>query len=114
MAITGMHAILYSAKDEATRKFFTEILGFPSVDAGRGWLIFKAPPAEIAIHPTEGDGHHELYLMCDDIDQTIADLSAKGVETRPITEARWGRTTAIVLPSGEELGLYQPKHPTAI
>lgn len=117
MAIIGMHAIMYSKKDEATRKFFSEILGFPSVDAGRGWLIFQAPPAEIAMHPidpsTEAE-RHELYLMCDDVETTIAELNAKGVETGPITEARWGRLTHLVLPSGEKLGLYQPKHPTAI
>lgn len=114
MAITGMHAIMYSKKDDATRKFFRDVLGFPSVDAGRGWLIFEAPPSEIAIHPTEGEEHHELFLMCDDLDATIADLKAKGVETSPIQERPYGRVTSIALPSGELLGLYQPTHPLAI
>jgi len=114
MAIIGLHAIMYTKKDEATRRFFADVLGFPSVDAGRGWLIFQAPPAEIAMHPADDEEHHELYLMCDDIDATIADLNAKGVVTGGITEARWGRLTHIVLPSGEKFGLYQPKHPTAI
>jgi hypothetical protein len=114
MAITGVHAILYSKKDEATRKFFTDVLGLPSVDAGRGWLIFKAPPAELAVHPADEDDRHELYLMCDDLDQTIAELKAKGVQTTAISEQRWGRLTNIVLPGGGELGLYQPKHPLAI
>ena len=114
MAIIGMHALMYSKDDEATRDFFRDILGFPSVDAGRGWLIFAAPPAEIAIHPTDGGEHHELYFMCDDIEQTIADLHAKGVDATPILEERWGRVTHITLPSGEKLGIYQPKHPTAI
>jgi predicted enzyme related to lactoylglutathione lyase len=114
MAIIGLHAIMYTKQDEATRKFFADILGFPSVDAGRGWRIFQAPPAEIAMHPTDDEEHHELYLMCDDLEKTIAELNAKGVVTRGITEAPWGRLTNIVLPSGEELGLYQPKHPTAI
>jgi predicted enzyme related to lactoylglutathione lyase len=114
MAIIGLHAIMYSTEDEATRAFFRDVLGLSFVDAGHGWLIFKAPPAEIAVHPAEEDGRHELYLMCDDLDATIAELNAKGVTTRGIQEQRWGRLTHIVLPSGEELGLYQPKHPMAI
>src|SRR3954465_11393925 len=114
MAIIGLHAIMYSKKDDATRNFFKDLLGFPSVDAGRGWLIFQAPPAELAVHPTEGDEHHELYLMCDNIDTTIAELNQKGVETTPIHEERWGRLTHLTLPSGEQFGLYQPKHPMAI
>src|SRR5436305_1805443 len=79
MTIIGMHALIYSKKDEATRQFFRDVLGFPAVDAGRGWLIFAAPPTELAIHPTEGEEYHELYLMCDDIDLTIADLRKKGL-----------------------------------
>jgi len=114
MAIIGLHAILYSKKDEATRTFFKDVLGWSSVDAGRGWLIFQAPPAEIAVHPSDGEEFHELYLMCDDLDRTIAELKAKGVETTAVREERWGRLTHIVLPSGDELGLYQPKHPMAI
>lgn len=113
MAITGMHALMYSNKDAETRAFFKDVLGFPAADAGHGWLIFKAPPAELAVHPTEGKEYHELYLMCDDIDATIADLNKKGVETGAIHEQRWGRSSSIKLPSGEELGLYEPKHPTA-
>ena len=114
MAITGLHAILYSSKDDATRTFFKDVLGLPFVDAGHGWLIFAAPPAEIAVHPADEGGRHELYLMCDDIEQTIADLNAKGVRTTAISEQRWGRLTQLTLPSGESLGLYEPKHPTAI
>ena len=114
MAITGLHAILYSTKDDATRKFFKDVLGWPSVDAGRGWLIFKAPPAEVAVHPADEDGKHELFLMCDDLDATVRDLHAKGVKTGSVSEQPWGRLTHIVLPSGEELGLYEPKHPKAI
>src|SRR4051812_4424994 len=98
MAIIGMHAIVYSKKDEATRKFFTEVLGFPSVDAGRGWLIFEAPPSEIAIHPAEDTEHHELYLMCDDIEKTVAELKAKGLKIPAIREQPWGRLTQIPLP----------------
>ena len=114
MAIIGLHAILYSKKDDATRKFFRDVLGWPSVDAGRGWLIFQTPPAELAVHPSEHEEFHELYLMCDDLDAAIEDLTAKGIATRPVSEQPWGRLTHIVLPSGEELGLYQPKHPMAI
>jgi predicted enzyme related to lactoylglutathione lyase len=114
MAITGLHAILYASHDEATRAFFRDVLGWPSVDAGRGWLIFKTPPAEIAVHPAEENGRHELYLMCDNLDATIADLAAKGVATKEISEQRWGRLTHIVLPGGGELGLYEPRHPKAI
>ena len=114
MAITGLHAILYSTKDDATRTFFKDVLKLPCVDAGHGWLIFKAPPAEIAVHPADEDGRHELYLMCDDLEATIADLNAQGVKTGPIQEQRWGRLTSLTLPSGEQLGMYQPKHPTAI
>jgi predicted enzyme related to lactoylglutathione lyase len=114
MAIIGLHAIVYSTKHDATRAFFKDVLGLPSVDAGRGWLIFQAPPAEIAVHPSEEHGHHELFLMCDDIDATVAELKAKGVETRAIKDQPWGRLAQIVLPSGEELGVYEPKHPLAI
>ena len=114
MAIIGLHAILYSKKDDATRTFFKDVLGMPSVDAGRGWLIFEAPPAELAVHPTDNEEFHELYLMCDDIEKTVAELKAKGVQTKGITDQPWGRLTHIVMPSGDELGLYQPKHPMAI
>ena len=95
------------------RAFLTDVLGLPSVDAGHGWLIFALPPAEVAAHPTDGDGRHELYLMCDDIHATVAELRAKGVDfIRPIAEERWGSVTAIALPGGGELGLYEPKHPS--
>jgi catechol 2,3-dioxygenase-like lactoylglutathione lyase family enzyme len=112
--INGAHALVYSNDADAVRDFFRDALGFPHVDAGRGWLIFALPPAEVAVHPTEGAGHHELYLMCDDIEATMADLKGKGVEfARPVVEERWGRVTAIRLPGGGELGLYEPKHPVA-
>jgi catechol 2,3-dioxygenase-like lactoylglutathione lyase family enzyme len=114
VAIIGMHALIYSKKDEATRRFFRDVLGFPAVDAGHGWLIFAAPPTELAIHPAEDEEYHELYLMCDDIDATVADLRKKGLAVRDIQEQPWGRLTQIPLPSGEELGIYEPRHPTAI
>jgi hypothetical protein len=114
MAIIGMHALMYSKKDRETREFLRDVLGFSSVDAGRGWLIFTAPPAELAVHPTEGEEYQELYLMCDDLESTAADLRTKGVEIGEIHEQPWGRVTTIPLPSGASFGLYQPKHPLAI
>src|SRR5262245_32275311 len=111
MSIIGMHALIYSNKDDETRKFFRDVLGFPFVDVGRGWLIFAAPPSELAVHPAEGREFQELYLMCDDIDATIAELNGKGVKTSAIVEQPWGRVTQISLPSGQELGMYQPRHP---
>jgi len=111
--ITGAHAIIYSQDADGVRAFLTDVLGLPSVDAGHGWLIFALPPAEVAAHPTDGKGRHELYLVCDDIHATVAELRAKGVDfIRPIAEERWGSVTAISLPGGGELGLYEPKHPS--
>jgi predicted enzyme related to lactoylglutathione lyase len=111
--ITGAHSIIYTSDPAGVRSFFGEVLELPSVDAGHGWLIFALPPGELAAHPTEGAGRHELYLMCDDIHATVTELRAKGVElTRPIAEERWGLVTALSLPGGGELGLYEPRHPT--
>lgn len=114
MAIIGMHALMYSKKDQATREFFRDVLGFPAVDAGHGWLIFAMPPTELAVHPADGEEYHELYLMCDDIEATVAELRAKGLAIGAIEERPWGRITQIPLPSGDELGMYEPRHPTAI
>ena len=112
--ITGAHAILYSADAEADRAFLRDVLEFPHVDAGHGWLIFALPPSEVAIHPDEeGGGAHELYLTCDDLKATIKTLKAKKVKCGEVTEQRWGTLTHIQLPSGGKLGLYQPKHPLA-
>jgi len=115
--ITGAHAIIFSHDAEAVRAFFRDKLGFGSVDAGGGWLIFALPPAELGVHPIEPaeTGHHELYLMCDDIERTVNDLMAKGVEfPKPIQDTRFGRLTAFKIPGGTEIALYQPSHPTAI
>lgn len=115
--ITGIHALLYSKDADATRALVRDVLGFSSVDAGHGWLIFALPPAELGIHPEEegGEGRSELYLMCDNIESTISDLRKKGVEiARPVSDQGWGRVTAIRLPGGGELGLYEPRHPTVL
>jgi catechol 2,3-dioxygenase-like lactoylglutathione lyase family enzyme len=110
--ITGAHAIVYSRDADADRAFFRDVLGFPSVDAGGGWLIFALPPAELAAHPADAGGRHELYLMCDEIESTVADLQAKGVEfTAPVSDEGFGLLTSLKLPGGGELGLYEPRHP---
>ena len=111
--ITGAHAILYSADAEADRTFLRDLLGTRTVDAGGGWLILALPPAEIAVHPTEGPPRHELYLMCDDVETTVADLAGRGVTTDAVTDQGWGLLTTISLPGGGALGLYEPRHPLA-
>ncbi len=112
--INAAHIIIYSSNAEADRVFIRDVLGFAGVDAGDGWLIFKLPPAEIAVHPTNGLDKHEFYLMCDDIEKTITELTAKGITiSEPISEQRWGRLISIKLPSGADLSIYQPRHPTA-
>jgi len=109
--ITGLHAIVFSPEAEKVRAFFAEVLKLPSVDAGGGWPIFAAPPAEIAVHP--GAGGHQLFLMCDDIHATLAELAAKGVEVASeVTGQGWGQLAAIRLPDGTELSIYQPAHPS--
>jgi catechol 2,3-dioxygenase-like lactoylglutathione lyase family enzyme len=111
--ISGVHVIIFSREADAVRAFLRDVLEFPSVDAGEGWPVFALPPAELAAHPTDGAGHHELYLMCDDIETAIGELERKGVEiSRPISDERWGRLTAIRMPDGSELRLHQPNHPT--
>ncbi|MEP7235973.1 MAG: extradiol dioxygenase [Ignavibacteriota bacterium] len=111
--INGAHTIIYSKDAEADRKFFTDILQFPSVDVGGGWLIFKLPPGEAAFHPDEDNDRHELYFMCDDVKSEIETLGKSGVKCSEIQEERWGSLTSIMLPGGGKIGLYQPKHPTA-
>ena len=120
--INGAHFLIYSKDPDADRAFFRDVLKFRSVDAGHGWLIFALPPSELAVHPgdfAEKHAGHEvqgcvLYLMCTDLNATLKELVAKGVQATEIEEAPWGSKTTIRLPSGGEIGLYQPKHPTAI
>ncbi|CAN5756637.1 hypothetical protein BH23ACT10_BH23ACT10_30730 [soil metagenome] len=112
--INGSHVIIYSRDAEADRAFIRDVLGFDGIDAGGGWMIFKLPPAEIAVHPTDGEATHEFYLMCDDIAALIENVTAKGVEiSRPVSDEGWGLLAAIRLPSGAEQPIYQPRHPVA-
>lgn len=120
--INGSHVLFYTVNPEADRAFFRDVLEFSSVDVGGGWLIFKLPPAEAAFHPADGNlqthgGRHllgaVLYLMCDDLEATIKSLRAKNVTCSGVEEEPWGIKTTIALPSGGEVGLYQPKHQTA-
>ena len=108
--IHGAHVIIYSKDAEADRAFFRDVLKYESADAGYGWLIFALPPAEVAVHPSETNDVHELYLMCDDVQAFIAEMQKKKVKCAPIEEQRWGSITRLTLPGGGKLGVYQPKH----
>lgn len=113
--IGGVHALIYAEDAEATRAFLRDVLGWRSVDNGEGWLIFALPPAELGIHPGPGwgqeIGHHELLLMCDDIERTVEELEEKGVEfVSPVADEGWGLSTRFKIPGGGEMGLYEPKH----
>jgi catechol 2,3-dioxygenase-like lactoylglutathione lyase family enzyme len=127
--INGAHVVLYTTDPEADRAFFRDVLDFPYVDAGHGWLIFALPPAEAAFHDFEKEGiekddaeprdlpekaRHELYLMCDDLSATLRDLQShpksKQVAVSAVNEQRWGSLATLTLPSGSKLGIYQPKH----
>ena len=112
-AINGVHALVFSKDAPALRGFFRDALGFASVDAGDGWLIFALPPAELGIHPAD-ETRHEIYLMCDDIAAASAALRAKGIEVSEPAQAGFGVVVSINTPDGAELSLYQPHHPTAI
>ena len=122
--INGAHVLMYSENPEADRAFFRDILKFPSVDVGGGWLIFALPASEAAFHPTDGETRQThsgrrllsavLYLMCKDLRAEIKRLAGKNVQCTEVSEERWGIKTTIKLPSGGEIGLYQPKHKTAL
>lgn len=113
--ITGAHAIVFTRDAEADRAFFRDVLEFRSVDAGDGWLIFALPPAELAAHPTDGEARHELYLMCDDIHVTVDKLRDKGVNiVEDISDQGFGLMSALGLPGGGTLALYEPRHPSPL
>jgi len=109
--ISGAHVVLHSRDAEADRAFLRDVLGLGHVDAGHGWLIFALPPSEIAVHPAATGGSESLYLMCDDLDATVAALAERGIACEGLETPRWGRVTRIGLPGGGTVGLYQPNHP---
>ncbi len=108
--INGAHIVIYTKDAEADRAFFRDVLKFPSVDAGHGWLIFAMPPAEAAFHDSEKNGPHEFYLMCDDLAATLKDLKSKNVKVSDVSEQRWGKLASFTLPGGGKVGIYQPTH----
>lgn len=108
--INGAHVILYTRDADADRAFVQDVLGFPHVDVGHGWLIFALPPAEVAMHPASGKPSHELYLMTDDIKAFASAMKKKKVACSAVHEERWGSLVSVTLPSGAKLGVYQPKH----
>jgi hypothetical protein len=112
--ITSIHAILYSKHADEVRAFLNDVLALPSVDAGEGWPIFAAPPTELAVHPSDDEAMSaELYLMCDDVTKTVADLAARGITTTmPVADRGWGLVTELRLPGGDTIGLYEPRHPS--
>ena len=108
--INGAHIIINSANPEADRAFLRQVLGLPHVDAGHGWLIFGLPPAEVAVHPSDENGEHQLYLMCDDVEGLIREMNERDVECEQVRDLRWGLLTQLTLPGGGKLGIYQPRH----
>jgi catechol 2,3-dioxygenase-like lactoylglutathione lyase family enzyme len=112
--IRAAHVILYSTNAEADRAFFRDVLEYPFVDAGHDWLIFALPPAELAIHPADGGGAHELYLTCDDLAAFIAQMSEHGLTCSDPHTERWGRITDLTLPGGGTIGVYEPTHPSPL
>jgi hypothetical protein len=108
--LTGAHAIIYSNRPEADRAFLRDVLELPHVDVGHGWLIFALPPAEVAIHPTDGPPSHELYLMVDDVAGFVSAMTARGIACSAPRDVRWGVVTQLTLPGGGTLGVYQPRH----
>lgn len=108
--ITGAHSIIYSTNPDADRAFLRDVLRFPNVDVGGGWLIFGLPPAEVAVHPSDKNDVHEFYLMCDDIEALVAEMKKRSIASSPVQNLGWGLLTQITLPGGGRLGIYQPRH----
>ena len=108
--ITGAHSIMYSSDAKADVEFFKNVLKFKNVDVGHGWLIFGLPPSEIAVHPSDENGHYEFYLLCDNIQAFIEEMSGKGISCSPVETQRWGSITRLTLPGGGKLGVHEPKH----
>ncbi len=112
--ITAMHAMIFSKHAEKVRKFLGDVLELKSIDAGDGWLIYAAPPTELAVHPTDEEPEHEFYLVCDDIGKTVAKLAERGIKSAPVEDRGWGSVTTLELADGESIGLYEPRHPSPL
>jgi hypothetical protein len=112
--INGAHVVVHSKDPEADRAFFRDVLQFPCVDAGHGWLIFAMPPLEAAFHDSEKNDRHELFLMCDDLAVTLRELKSRQVKVSETSEQPWGKLATLVLPGGGKLGIYQPNHPSPL
>lgn len=112
--IRGAHVILYSKNAVADREFFRDILHYPFVDAGHDWLIFALPPAELAVHPADESGSQELFLMCDNVEEFMAEMAEHGIGCSPVQAERWGLITHLTLPGGGKLGVYEPRHPSPL
>jgi catechol 2,3-dioxygenase-like lactoylglutathione lyase family enzyme len=112
--IYGAHVVIHTKNPDADRAFFRDVLKFPAVDAGHGWLIFALPPAEAAFHDSDGDDRHELYLMCDDISAALKDLNAKRIQVSEVSEQGWGKLASLTLPGGGKIGVYEPTHPSPL
>lgn len=112
--IRGAHVVIYSADAEADRDFFRDVLDFPFVDAGHGWLIFALPPAELAVHPAERGDTHELFLLCDDVRAFVARMAEREIVCSEPQVERWGIVTRLPLPGGGQVGVYQPDHPSPL
>lgn len=110
LMITGAHSIIYSTNAEADRAFLRDVLRFPNVDVGDGWLIFGLPPSEVAVHPSDKNNEHEFYLMCDDVEALITRMKEQNVPCDPVQNQGWGLLTNVTLPGGGKLGIYQPRH----
>ena len=108
--IIGAHSIIYSTSPDADRAFLRDVLKLQNVDVGEGWLIFGLPPAEVAVHPSEQNDVHELYLMCDDVKAFVAEMDKHSIICDPVTDEGWGLLTQLRLPGGGKLGVYQPRH----
>lgn len=108
--INGAHVIIYSTNAEADRKFLRDVLKLSHVDVGEGWLIFKLPPSELAVHPTEENSVHELYFMCDDINKFVEGMKKHKIKCGAVNNQGWGMLSEVTLPGGGTIGVYEPRH----
>ena len=107
--ISGAHVMIFTADEQADRAFLRDVLELPHIDSGGGWLIFKLPPTELGVHEGPND-HHQVYFICDDVEAFVATMAERGIETLPIQQQDWGRSTGVTLPGGGKLGIYQAQH----